>query len=120
MARHYYRTNVPLPIMVLWWGFLGVCVVIFSIYNAIVNGPKEKAQMQWDRDHFNGWRLEKGYDDQHGLLYDKLDKKTCSTKGYPGYDPCPAQQYFADGKPQQPPADPSPPATPALKSSKSH
>jgi hypothetical protein len=103
MARHYYWTNVPLPVMILWWIFLGICIVCYSCYNALVNGPKEKAQAQWDRDHFNGWRLEKSYDDAHGLMFDKLDKKTCTTKAYPGYEPCPAQQYFGDGKPQSAP-----------------
>jgi hypothetical protein len=85
--------------MIVWWVFLGVCVVLYTAYNAIVNGPKERAQKQWDHDHFNGWRLEQSYDTEHGLLYDKLDKLTCTTKGYPGYPPCPGQQYFVDGKP---------------------
>jgi hypothetical protein len=31
MARHYYRTNVPLPIMIIWWVFLGVCDVIIMV-----------------------------------------------------------------------------------------
>jgi hypothetical protein len=86
--------------MIVWWVFLGVCVIVFAAYDVIVNGPKKRAQEQWDRDHFNGWRLEQSYDAEHGLLYDKLDKKTCTTKGYPGYPNCPPQQHFVDGKPQ--------------------
>lgn len=95
--------------MILWWGFVGVCIVIYGIYNVLVNGPKERAQAQWDRDHFNGWRLEQGYPSSdnvaHGLLYDKLDKQTCTTKGYPGYPACPLQQYFVDGRPQVKPLE---------------
>jgi hypothetical protein len=90
--------------MIVWWVFLGICIVIASIYNYFANGPKERAQAQWDRDHFNGWRLEQNYptsdDSAHGLYFDKLDKDTCTVKGYPGYPACPAQLYYVDGKPQ--------------------
>jgi hypothetical protein len=107
--------------MIVWWVFLGACVVVYGLYHAVVYGPEEKAraqaQAQWDRQHFNGWRLEKSYDDEHGILFDKLDKKKCTAKGYPGYDPCPSQQYFVDGTPQEPPAEPTPTAK---KSGKRH
>jgi hypothetical protein len=113
MARHYYRTNVPLPVMILWWGFLGVCFVIFMIYDAIFKAPERRAQAEaqttWDRQHFNGWKLEQKYpsqgDIEHGLFFDRYDGKTCTTKGYPGYDPCPAQQYYSNGVLSAPPAE---------------
>jgi hypothetical protein len=111
MARHYYRTNVPLPVMILWWGFLGVCVVIFMIYDAIFKAPERKsraeAQATWERQHYNGWKLEQKYPSQsdleHGIFYDRYDQKSCTTRGYPGYDACPPQQYYIDGIPSQPP-----------------
>ena len=113
MARHYYRTNVPLPIMIVWWGFLGVCVVIFMIYDALFKAPERKAQaeaqMQWERQHFNGWRLEQKYplesDIEHGIFHDRLDQKSCTTKGYPGYDKCPPQMYYVNGAPSEPPVE---------------
>ena len=108
MARHYYRTNVPLPVMIAWWVFLGICVLCYSCYDAVVNGPKKRAQAQWDRDHFNGWRLEQSYDKEHGLLYDRLNKETCTAKGFPGYPVCPAQQYFVDGRPRSEAMQPQP------------
>jgi hypothetical protein len=94
--------------MILWWGFMGVCVLVYGCYDALFQAPerhaRERAQAQWDRDHFNGWRLEQSYpsagDVQHGLFYDKLEKRTCTTKSYPGYPACPAQTYYVDGKPQ--------------------
>lgn len=107
MARHYYRTNVPLPIMIVWWVFLGVCVLCYGCYDALVNGPTRRAQARWDRDHYTGWRLEEGYDKEHGIFYDKLDKQSCTIKDYPGYPACPPQQYFVNGVPQ-----PTPAATP--------
>jgi hypothetical protein len=111
MSRHYHRTNVPPRGMIVWWVFLGICAVCFSIYYAIVNGPKKKAQEQWDREYFNGWRLEQSYptsdDVAHGLFFDKLDKITCTVKGYPGYPACPVQQYFVDGRPQAAPTEPA-------------
>jgi hypothetical protein len=113
MAKHYYRTNVPLPIMVLWWVFLGVCVLLYGAYDAIFKAPErhatEQAQSQWDREHFNGWRLEQTYptdnEVQRGLFFDKLDKHTCTTRGYPGYPACPPQQFYMDGRPQAYPPD---------------
>jgi hypothetical protein len=100
MARHYYRTNVPLPIMFLKWIGMGILVAIALLYDTCANGPKREAQARWDREHFNGWRLEaQTYETEHGLYYDKLKQETCTMKGYPGYPTCPAQQYFVDGKP---------------------
>lgn len=90
--------------MILWWGFLGICVLIYGCYDLVVNGPKRDAQAQWDREHFNGWRLEKeSWDTEHGLYFDKMDKKECTTVGYPGYPSCPTQQFYVDGKPGQAP-----------------
>jgi hypothetical protein len=111
MAKHYYRTNVPLPIMIIWWVLLGICVLLYMGYDALFKAPErnaqEQRQEQWDRDHFNGWRLEQSYptdsDVQHGLFFDKLGKLRCTVKGYPGYPACPAQQYYVDGKPQSAP-----------------
>lgn len=111
MARHYYRTNVPLPVMILWWGFLGVCAVIFMIYDAIFKAPERKsraeAQATWERQHYNGWKLEQKYSSQsdieHGIFFDRYEQKSCTTRGYPGYDPCPTQQYYINGIPSQPP-----------------
>ena len=108
MARHYFRTNIPFPIMLLWWGFLGVCVLVYGCYDALFLAPERSArlhaQQQWDRDHFDGWRLEQRYASdfnvQHGLFYDKLEQKECTMRGYPGYPACPAQTYYIDGKPQ--------------------
>ena len=100
MARHYYRTNVPLPIMLLKWIGMGILVVIAMLYGTCFEAPKRHAQQQWDREHFNGWRLEsQTYETEHGLYYDKLNKETCTMKGYPGYPACPPQQYFSDGHP---------------------
>lgn len=112
MAKHYYRTNVPLPVMIVWWVFLGICMLVYGAYDALFQAPErhaqEHAQAQWDRDHFNGWRLEQQYptdaDIQHGLFFDNLNKERCTVKAYPGYPACPAQQYYVDGKPQSAPA----------------
>jgi hypothetical protein len=54
MARHYYRTNVPLPVMTLKWVGLGILGLCFLAYNACVNGPKRGLRRKWDREHFNG------------------------------------------------------------------
>jgi len=103
MARHYYRTNVPLPIMFLKWIAIGIFGGLFLLYDACFEKPardaRREAQVHWDRQHFNGWRLEKvSYDSQHGLYYDLLhEREECSTLGYPGYPPCPPQQYYANG-----------------------
>jgi hypothetical protein len=113
MARHYYRTNVPLPVMILWWGFLGVCVVILMAYNAIFKAPEQRAQAEaqrtWERQHLNGWRLEQKYpgqsDIEHGIFFDRMEQKSCTTKGYPGYDSCPGQLYYVNGAPSSPPID---------------
>jgi hypothetical protein len=117
MGKHYYRTNVPLGLVILWWGFLGICAVIYMAYDAVFKAPARQEQMQaqkqWDRNHFNGWRLQQRYpseyDTQHGLYTDELDKQTCTTMGYPGYPACPTQQYFVNGIPQAPPITPAPP-----------
>jgi hypothetical protein len=84
MARHYYRTNVPLPIMILWWVFIGICAVIFMIHDAIFKAPERKAQAEaqatWERQHLNGWRLEQKYPSQsdidHGIFYDRMEQKS--------------------------------------------
>lgn len=99
MARHYYRTNVPLPIMFLKWIGMGILVVFAMLYDTCFQAPKRNAQKQWDRQHYTGWRLEAGYDTQHGLYTDKLTDETCTTKGYPGYPACPIQQYYSNGTP---------------------
>ena len=107
MARHYYRTNVPLPIMMLKWIGLAIFIPLFLLYDTCANGPKREAQGQWDRQHFNGWRLEKDtYDTKHGLYYDKLNKEQCTAVGYPGYPACPAQQYYLNGQSSPPPKGP--------------
>jgi hypothetical protein len=108
MARHYYRTNVPLPVMVLWWVFCGICVLIYGCYDYVFQKPQRdvtaQAQVQWERRHLNGWRLEQSYDAEHGLFRDRMNNgETCTTKAYPGYPTCPPQQYFIDGNPQAPP-----------------
>jgi hypothetical protein len=112
MARHYYRTNVPLPVMIIWWVFLGVCVVIFLIYDAVFKAPERRAQAEaqatWERQHYNGWKLEQRSsqsDIEHGIFYDRYDQKTCTTRGYPGYDPCPPQQYYSNGVLSAPPVE---------------
>lgn len=113
MARHYYRTNVPLPIVILWWGFLGVCFILYMIYDATFKGPERKAQAEaqaaWERQHYNGWKLEQKYpsqsDIEHGIFHDRYDDKYCTTRSYPGYEPCPAQQYYVNGVPGQPPVE---------------
>jgi len=113
MARHYYRTNVPLPIMVIWWVFLGVCAVIFMIYDAVFKAPERReraeAQAQWERQHFNGWKLEQTYPSkdeiEHGVFFDRYNSKNCTTRSYPGYDPCPPQQYYVNGMPSEPPVE---------------
>jgi hypothetical protein len=105
MARHYYRTNVPLGIMFLKWIGIGVLAVMYLLYDACFVKPERdariEAQKHWDRQHFNGWRLEKNsYDAEHGLYYDGLnDRQECTTVGYPGYPACPPQQYFVNGQP---------------------
>ena len=106
MARHYYRTNVPLGVMIIKWVGLGILVLGYMAYDACFKAPEREAQRtaqeQWDRLHFNGWRLEKQtYDSNHGLYYDYLNKETCTSLGYPGYPACPAQQYFVNGMPQR-------------------
>ena len=107
MARHYYRTNVPLPIMMLKWVAIGIFGGLFLLYDACFVKPgrdeRMEAQRQWDRRHFNGWRLEKvSYDTQHGLYYDLMEnREECSTVGYPGYPACPTQQYYVNGQPSR-------------------
>jgi len=99
--------------MILWWGFLGVCGIIFLAYDAVFKAPERKAQAEaqrtWERQHFNGWRLEQKYpsqsDIEHGILYDRMELKSCTTKGYPGYDQCAAQQYYSSGVPTAPPVE---------------
>jgi hypothetical protein len=113
MARHYYRTNVPLPVMIVWWVFLGICVVIYGAYDVIFKAPERRAraeaQATWEQQHFNGWKLEQKYpsqsDIEHGIFFDRYEGKTCTTRNYPGYDPCPAQQYYINGMVSQPPAE---------------
>jgi hypothetical protein len=83
--------------MFLKWIGMGILVLMFFLYDTCVNGPKREVQRKWDRDHYTGWRLERAYDDQHGLYNDKLDGGTCTTKGYPGYPACPAQRYYVNG-----------------------
>jgi len=90
--------------MIIWWVFLGICVLVYGCYDALFQAParraQQEAQQQWDRDHFSGWRLEQGYDTQHGLYTDRMEHQTCTTMGYPGYPACSSQQYYIDGKPQ--------------------
>lgn len=98
--------------MIIWWVFLGVCALIYGCYDAVFKAPERNAtraaQQKWERDHFNGWRLhEYSYDTGHGLLMDELNKETCSATGYPGYPACPMQQYFVNGLPSIPPAEPT-------------
>ena len=98
--------------MILWGVLLGACAVIFMIY-AIFKAPERRAQAEaqatWERQHYNGWKLEQNYpthsDIEHGIFFDRYDQKTCTTRGYPGYDPCPPQQYYLNGMPSQPPAE---------------
>jgi hypothetical protein len=64
---------------------------MYSCYDAVFKAPtrraEQQAQQQWDRDHFNGWRLVQTYpsddDIKHGLFYDKLDKKPMHNEGIP-------------------------------------
>ena len=114
MARHYYRTNIPFGAQLLWWGFCGICILVYGCYNALFIAPEQdakvQAQRQWDRNRFNGWRLERSSyatddDIRHGLFYDKLELKTCTTMAFPGYPACPAQAYFLEGTPQTVPAN---------------
>lgn len=108
MARHYYRTNVPLPVMLVWWAFLGICCLIYGCYDVVFVAPgrnaTQEARKKWDRDHFNGWQLqEQPYEKEHGLFTNKRDGGTCTISGYPGYSACPEQRYFIDGQPQDRP-----------------
>jgi hypothetical protein len=106
--------------MVIWWVFLGICVVIFMIYDAVFKAPERReraeAQAQWERQHYSGWKLEQKYqypsesDIERGIFYDRYDSKDCTTRNYPGYDPCPSQQYYVNGVPSEPPVET--PATP--------
>ncbi len=99
--------------MIIWWVFLGICFVVFMIYEAVFKAPQRKAQAEaqatWERQNFNGWKLVQKYpsqsDIEHGLFYDRYDQKKCTTRGYPGYDPCPAQQYYSNGVPSTPPVE---------------
>jgi hypothetical protein len=99
--------------MIVWWGFLGVCVIVFAIYDAIFKAPEQRAQAEaqriWERQHFNGWRLEQKYpsdsDIEHGIFYDRLEQKSCTDKGYPGYDSCAAQLYYVNGAASSPPVE---------------
>jgi hypothetical protein len=117
MTRHYHRTNV------LGWAFVGICAVIVLIYGAATfKDPGHKAVVQFRKQHFNGWKLEQKNPSQaeidHGLFFDTYDQKTCTTKSYPGYDPCPPQLYYRDGVPSQRLVE-TPPETPH-KASKSN
>jgi hypothetical protein len=113
MARHYYRTNVPLPVMILWWGFLGVCVVVLMAYNAIFKAPPTESTgggaENLGASTFQWGKLEQKYpgqsDIEHGIFFDRMEQKSCTTKGYPGYDSCPGQLYFVNGAPSSPPIE---------------
>ena len=87
--------------MILKWIGMGILGVLFLLYDTCANGPKREAQRQWDRDHFNGWRLEKDTSDTaHGLYYDKMNGgEACTVVSYPGYPPCPQQRYYTNGQP---------------------
>lgn len=91
--------------MFLKWIGLGILFVVFYLYDACFVKPgrdaREQAQKEWDRQHFNGWRLDAvTYDTEHGLYYDKLnDNQECTTVGYPGYPACPPQTYYVNGQP---------------------
>ncbi len=115
MSKHYSRINV------LGWTFAAVCAVIFVIY-AGASFKDHKAyyeamayRRQMEKQHFSGWRLGKGplnqADIDHGLLFDDYEQNICTTRGYPRFDPCPAQQYYVDGVPGQPPIE-TPPESP--------
>jgi len=90
--------------MILKWLAIGICGGLFFLYDACFVKPDRdarlEAQRQWDRQHSNGWRLEKvSYDTEHGLYYDLLkEREECSTLGYPGYPACPPQQYYVNGQ----------------------
>jgi len=84
------------------------------IYDAIFKAPERKAQAEaqavWERQHYSGWKLEQQKypsqnDIEHGIFYDRYDQKTCTTKSYPGYDPCPPQQYYSNGVLSSPPVE---------------
>jgi hypothetical protein len=108
MAKHYYRTNVPLIFVVLKFVGIGILGGLYLLYDACFVKPgrdaRIEAQKQWDRQHYNGWRLDKvSYDTEHGLYYDQLnDRQECTTVGYPGYPICPAQRYYVNGQPSSP------------------
>jgi hypothetical protein len=91
--------------MFLKWIGIGILGGMYLLYDACFVKPERdarvQAQKEWDRQHFNGWRLEKlSYETEHGLYYDALnDRQECTTVGYPGYPACPPQQYYVDGRP---------------------
>jgi hypothetical protein len=115
MSKHYNRINV------LGCTFVAVCAVISLIYagasfkdhKAIYKAMAHKREME--KQHFSGWRLGMGplnqADIDRGLFFDEYEQKMCTTRGYPRFDPCPAQQYYVDGIPSQPPIE-TPPETP--------
>jgi hypothetical protein len=112
MSKHYDRINL------FGWIFVAVCTGIFLFYfGASFKEPGHKAmahRREMEKQHFSGWRLGKGplnqADIDHGLLFDDYEQNICTTRGYPRFDPCPAQQYYVDGTPSQPPIE-TPPET---------
>jgi hypothetical protein len=93
---------------------------------------QQRAVQEWNWNHYTGWRITRdlynwrdvtGYHPpsdkprlslwcqnnqcvEHGIWEDKKTGEECTDKGYPGYPPCPAQEYVADGKPApEPPID---------------
>jgi hypothetical protein len=91
--------------MFLKWIGIGLFFGLYFLYDACFVKPERdvriQAQNQWDRELFNGWRLEGvTYDTEHGLYFDNLNgRQECTTVGYPGYPACPPQQYYVNGRP---------------------
>lgn len=89
----------PLPVIFVW-ACLVLGAVCYGGYDRVVDRPKQETMKGT---HLSGWRLDEDYRARDGLFYDRLEEKECTTKRYAGYPPCPAQQYFIDGTPQESP-----------------
>jgi hypothetical protein len=66
------------------------------------NAAAKKQASEWQ--HYTGWRINGDLNDSGvrlgiGVLRDKKTGVLCTTSGYPGYAPCPPQEYVVNGQP---------------------
>jgi len=93
-----------------------IAIILFAAL-AITSFVKERRsknaeakRQEWEWQHYSGWRISGDLNDSGvrlgiGVLRDKKTGLLCTTSGYPGYTPCPPQEYVVNGKPAPTPKD---------------